>query len=118
MPGAENILSGALSQLYSFDQPGTVQARSEYTYHDVVDNNGLDQHLTSMPLLVGVVGENAALPKASVEPILEGMSSQSDMLKSHCGCCRAVVELAETGCPETSCEFAARTTHHFMLHGP
>ena len=34
VPGAENILSDALSRIYCFDAPGMVRAASEYTEHD------------------------------------------------------------------------------------
>jgi hypothetical protein len=63
VPGAENILSDALSRLYSSDAPGTVRARSEYTYHDVVDNDSITAHLISMPVLVGAEGANAVAPR-------------------------------------------------------
>lgn len=39
VPGMDNILSDALSHLYSNEKPGTVRAISEYTYHDVVNDN-------------------------------------------------------------------------------
>jgi len=122
VPGAENILSDALSRLYSFDQPGTVHARSEYTYHDVVNNDDLNDFLVSMPLLVGMEGENAVLaagmnldPETSTELVPEGVSSQPKARRNHR---KTIVELAETGHPETSREFAARTASHFALHGP
>jgi hypothetical protein len=53
IPGVENVLVDALSCLYLEDAPGTVQARSEYTYHDIVDNDVLLMHAVSMPLLTG-----------------------------------------------------------------
>ncbi|KAG9227810.1 hypothetical protein CCMSSC00406_0000544 [Pleurotus cornucopiae] len=34
IPGSENVLSDALSQIYSNDAPGTICAASEYTLHD------------------------------------------------------------------------------------
>lgn len=60
VPGAENILPDTLSHLYSNGEPGTVRARSEYTYHDVVDSDGLDSYLISMPVFVGLEGETAS----------------------------------------------------------
>ncbi|KAJ3567350.1 hypothetical protein NP233_g6423 [Leucocoprinus birnbaumii] len=57
IPGAENILSDALSHMYSNDGPGTVRAPSEYTYYDIVDVDRMPQHLVTMPLLVGSEGE-------------------------------------------------------------
>lgn len=56
VPGAKNILSDALSRIYLQDAPSTVRARSEYTYHDVINNDALGDHLISMPLLVGKEG--------------------------------------------------------------
>ena len=120
--GAENILSDALSRLYSFDQPGTVHVRSEYAYHDIVNNDNLNDFLVSMPLLVGMKGENAILvagmnldPETSAELVLEGMSSQPKARRNRH---KTIVEQAETGHPETSHEFATRTASHFALHGP
>ena len=37
--GSENVVADALSQIYSNDSAGTVRARSEYTYHDIVDDD-------------------------------------------------------------------------------
>lgn len=59
VPGTKNILSDALSRLYCNDSPSTVRARSEYTYHDIIDNNNLGTHLVTMPLLVGMEGKMA-----------------------------------------------------------
>ena len=97
VPGAENILSDALSRLYSNDEPGTVHARSEYTYHDIINNDVLSSHAISMPVLVGKEGEAASLPKRRG---------------------RSKLEPAESGRPETSCEFAARMRGHVVLKGP
>ena len=36
--GSENIVADTLSQIYSNDSVGTVRARSEFTYHDVNDD--------------------------------------------------------------------------------
>ncbi len=57
VPGPENLLSDALSRLYSNEQPGTVRARSEYTYHDVIDNDNMPAHAVTMPVHVGMEGE-------------------------------------------------------------
>jgi len=66
--------------------PGTVCVRSEYMYHNVIDNDVLSSHAISMPVLVGKEGEAVSKPKCR-------------------GCMKP--DPAETGCPETSCEFAA-----------
>ena len=51
--GSENVVADALSRIYSNDSPGTVRARSEYTYHDVVDDDTVheDDHI---PVLAGI----------------------------------------------------------------
>jgi hypothetical protein len=42
--GIKNVLVDLLPRFYSNDVPGTVHARSEYTYHDMIDNNVLLTH--------------------------------------------------------------------------
>jgi hypothetical protein len=59
VPGAENVFADALSRIYSNEAPGTVRARSEYTYHDVIDMDVLELSAISMPVFAG--GEAAAL---------------------------------------------------------
>jgi hypothetical protein len=54
VPGTENILADALSRIYSNEAPGTVRARSEYTYHDVVSNNDLEIQSISIPVFAGM----------------------------------------------------------------
>ena len=54
--GSENVLADALSCIYSNDSSGTIRARSEHTYHDVVDD---DTALTgavdvTLPVLAGI----------------------------------------------------------------
>jgi hypothetical protein len=90
VPGVENVLADALSRMYSNDAPGTVRARSEYTYHDVISNDALLSHGISMPVFAG-------MEAATVVPRAPG---------------------AETGRPETSREFATRMRDHFVLKGP
>ena len=121
IPGSENILSDALSWLYSCNEPGTVHAHSEYTYHDVLDNDGLEMHSISMPLLVGLEATSVSLGDAAEMGgeggigNLEGMSvpGPSAPQTRH-----GVVEPAETGHPETFHEFAACVSCSFMLYGP
>ncbi len=52
--GAENVLADALSRLWSNESPGMVHGCGVYTYHDVIDNNSIETHGISMPVLVGV----------------------------------------------------------------
>ena len=81
--------------MYSADSPGTVCAATEYTYFDVVDNDGLDLVETNLPVLAGVETRVAI---------------QRRPRKSTPG--------VETGRPETSREFAARMKDHFVVKGP
>lgn len=52
--GTENVLADALSRIYSNEAPGTVCARSEYTYHNVIDNNDLEIESITMPVYAGL----------------------------------------------------------------
>jgi hypothetical protein len=67
VPGAENVLADALSRIYSNDAPGTVRARSEYTYHDVVNE---DTPVVGGPMPVFTSIEALAIsPAVNAEPI-------------------------------------------------
>lgn len=96
VPGVENVLADSLSWIYSNDAAGTVRAPSEYTYHDVVNEDPRINHSITMPVLAGV--EAVAV---SSRP-----------------CVKKVVPPAESGRPETSKEFAARIKGSFILKGP
>lgn len=96
VPGSDNVVADVLSRIYSNDQPGTVRARSEYTYHDVVDDDGDVAFTDVQPVLAGIEAVAAVPPRRS----------------------RRVVPGAETGRPETSKEFAKRVKGHFILKGP
>ena len=56
--GSENVVADALLWMYANDSPGTVCARSEYTYHDVVDDDTSDlvDGLSDLPVLAGIEG--------------------------------------------------------------
>ncbi len=86
-----------LSHMYSADAPGTVRARSEYTYHDVVDDDAPvgDFSQTDMPILAGIEAV-IAVPRHR----------------------RQAVAPAQSGRAETSREFAARQSSNFILRGP
>ncbi|KAF8831165.1 hypothetical protein HHX47_DHR1000004 [Lentinula edodes] len=95
VPGIENILADALSRLYSNDKPGTVRARSEYTYHDVIDNDVLLAHNITMPVRV----DPEPMPST---PGLFAMTTRNAGSRV-----------------ETSREFARRMKDkRFVLHGP
>ena len=55
--GSENVVADALSRLYSFDSPGTQRSRSEFTYHDVIDDDTSSVVVrldTDTPILAGI----------------------------------------------------------------
>lgn len=142
VPGADNILSDALSQLYANDEAGIVRARSEYTYHDVIDNDILSTHLISMPVLVGMEGEGKNLltehsgeleiPIGTADADADGSrisdpGHQSDQAQETLPDSGVIPKRAyqqkahlpaKTGRPETSKEFAARVSRNFVLNGP
>jgi hypothetical protein len=53
VPGTENVVADALSRIYSNDVPGTVRARSEYTYHDI-DDEDVNIVGEDLPILAGI----------------------------------------------------------------
>ncbi|KAJ2917715.1 hypothetical protein MD484_g2704, partial [Candolleomyces efflorescens] len=69
VPGAENVLSDALSRIYSNDAPGTVRSVSEYTEFDDIDNSRLGGQKVSMPLLVGKEGVMSIIPQSEQRPV-------------------------------------------------
>jgi len=73
----ENILSDALSCLYTHNKPGTVGAWSEYTYHNIIDNDSLGTLLISMPLLIGAEGMSMGIPAELSLSSVEAGPSQS-----------------------------------------
>ena len=115
MPESENILSDALSRLYSYDGPGTVHAHSEYIYHDIINNDGLEVHSVSMPLLIGLEAASISLGDSMGMGDLEGTSDPSPSVPRNC--CTAI-KPTKSGRPEISQEFATRVSHGFILHGP
>jgi hypothetical protein len=67
-PGIENVLADALLRLYSNDAPGTVRARSEYTYHDVIDNDVLLTHNITMPMCASLEAVSMMLGAETGQP--------------------------------------------------
>jgi RNase H-like domain found in reverse transcriptase len=88
--GGENVLADALSRMYAYDFPGTVRARSEYSYVDVVDDDTLQLSTLSRGLPI---------------PMLAGMEVR-------------VMTLHHPPRPESSREFAKRMVSRFALRGP
>ena len=133
-----------LSCLYAFDAPGTVRVQSEYTYHDIINNDALGTHLISMPVLVGMESINSRQDEdgaSTVRTLLEysDMATQPEKDESRiydCSCNQVpkmvtpsmrggvkpkqcyqhkVVPTADTGCPEMSKEFVTCMSMLFML---
>lgn len=59
--GSENVVADALSRIYSNDSAGTEWARSEYTYHDVVDDDTstMEKQPDILPVLAGIEAQIA-----------------------------------------------------------
>jgi len=94
VPGMENILSDALSQIYSNNTAGTVRTASEYSqYDETVDTMEAALHMVAAPVFVGMEAECAS---SNVNYI----GRRSKRVRELPG--------AETGRAETSEEFAAR----------
>jgi len=98
MPGSENVVADALSRMYSNDTAGTVRAKCEYTYFDVVNDDAKVDSNVTMPILAGIEAKVAVQRKPHAP--------------------RKKPEPAETGRPETAAEFAARIKSRFVLKGP
>ena len=102
--GCENIVANALSQMYSNDSIGTERARSEFTYHDVVDED---------VLFLGLLAEEL--------PILAGMEARVVTRRGSRACkpSRKVIMAAEAAeGAESARDFAAHMKDHFVLIGP
>ena len=61
IPGVKNVLADALSCIYSNEAPGTVCTPSEYTYHDIINEDPIPQHEILMLLLAGLDAVAAAV---------------------------------------------------------
>ncbi|RDB29688.1 Retrovirus-related Pol polyprotein from transposon opus [Hypsizygus marmoreus] len=113
-PGVENVLADALSRLYSNDAPGIVRSQSEYTYHDVVNEDVPIEYGITMPLLAGIEAIAAGAQPRSTKVV----RAKASKLAVRAPRVRKVVPGAETGRPETAKEFAARVKKNFVLKGP
>jgi hypothetical protein len=93
--GSENVVADALSRTYSNDSAGTERSRSEYTYHDVVDDDTaiIDDSAGTIPVLAGIEAqiitrqgsrlrrpsEKAAMTAAVMRSYAAGASKQKQM---------------------------------------
>ena len=100
--GSENVVADALSRLYSGDSSGTQRLKSEYTYHDVVNDDTLTvgTDLDVLLLLSGIEAHVATQRGSRVhkptEKVVQGRDEE----------------------PESSQDFAAWFHGCFILHGP
>ena len=72
--GSENVVADALSRMYSNDSSGTVRARSEFTTHDVVDDDTvpvLSNLPSDVPVLAGIEARVATRRGARVRRLTE-----------------------------------------------
>ena len=72
--GSENLVADALSRLYSNDSPGTQRARSEFTYHDVVDDDMVEvveRGDMDVPVLAGMEARVATRRGSRVRKLTE-----------------------------------------------
>ncbi|KAJ8469437.1 hypothetical protein ONZ45_g16890 [Pleurotus djamor] len=107
IPGEENVLSDALSRIYSNDAKGTRRARSEYSYHDVVEGKHDPTMVTSVAFYVGKEALMASIPSTSTAST-SAESSTDD-----------VTIVGAVPRVETSAEFSKRFGRsNFVLHGP
>ena len=119
--GSENVVADALSRIYSNDSVGTERAKSEHTYHDVVDDDTInsDRYISReiLPVLAGVEaivatrrGSRVRQPsQKAVMAALNDATAATEMPKSP-----TPVKPA----PESSRDFAARIKSRFVLKGP
>ena len=58
---SENILADALSRMYANNSQGTIRSKSEFTQHDVIDNDTsvLAETDADMPVLAGIEAQIA-----------------------------------------------------------
>jgi RNase H-like domain found in reverse transcriptase/Integrase zinc binding domain/Reverse transcriptase (RNA-dependent DNA polymerase)/Retroviral aspartyl protease/Zinc knuckle len=61
IPGSENVVADALSRLYANDSPGTVRSNTEFTCHDVLNDDTSTIHNSpeDIPILAGLEAQVA-----------------------------------------------------------
>ena len=74
IPGSENLVADALSRMYSNDSKGTQRTRSEFTYHDVMDDDTsmvVDGQDKDVPVLAGMEARVATRRGSRVRRLTE-----------------------------------------------
>ena len=110
--GSENVVADALSRIYSNDSSGTVRARSEYTYHDVIDDNTVEvQVIPDFPVLAGIEARIATRRGSRVR---RPSQKKADMAAPD----TTADSSTSTAARESAKDFAARVKSRFVLRGP
>ncbi len=109
--GSENVVADALSRLYSNDSPGTERSRSEFTYHDVVDDDTSTIADEVLPILAGIEARVATRRGSRVRRLTEKAAfSQHGPSED--------APPSPGSRPESSKAFATRVKDRFTLRGP
>ena len=123
--GSENVVADALSQIYSNDSAGTERAKSEHTYHDVVDDDTADGSSLqdAVPILAGIEarivtrrGSRSRRPSQKV--IMAASDSSAIATASKASPAVTATSTAAVKPPESSRAFAAQMKGRFVLKGP
>jgi hypothetical protein len=113
--GSENVVADALSRMYSCDSAGTERARSEYTYHDVVDDDVVEDNSRNgtIPVLAGIEARIATRRGSRLRrPTEKAALTAADSSAA------SSASTAAMPAPETSKDFAARMKGRFVIKGP
>ena len=81
IPGSENVVADALSRLYANDSPGTTRSKSEFTCHDVLDDDTsvVEDNVGDMPVLAGIEARLATRRGTRIRrPTEKAAASQGD----------------------------------------
>ena len=104
--GSENVVADALSRIYSNDSSGTVRARSEFTYHDVVDDDTvhvLSSLPSDVPVLAGMEARVATRRGTRVRRLTEkaalALSDDTAESSTSAGGSRALPRMKERRTP-------------------
>ena len=86
--GSENVLADALSRMYTNDSPGTVRSKTEFTLHDVVDDDtsAIVDADAEQPILAGIEAQMATRRGTRIrrptEKAIAARESSSEQLDS------------------------------------
>ena len=115
--GSENVVVDALSRIYSNDSGGTVRTKSEYTYHDVVDDGtaNVGHQPDVLPVLAGIEARIVTRRGSRVQR----PSQKAVMVAEEPVVDRTIPRIpVRARAVESSSGLAARTKSRFVLKGP